>query len=503
MRERELSVRCALGASANRIAAQFSAEALLLALTGALLGTLIGIAALRIFDSAGAQLLPRWSTVHVDGRVAAYTIVLVGITTLLTGFLPAMRSTRGLLASLRSAGRSGDSSAQRRLREALVCVEVALAVVVAFSAGLLVQSFVRLTHVNTGYNASGTYFVSFALPDGQTGPQELELAQRVQREVSAIPGVADTALAGPMPYTYEHLSRLSIPGRPDTAERVSDSEVSPEFFHMLRIPILRGRGFAQMDTAHSQPVVIVDAAFAQHYFGTLDVVGRTIMPWRTGEPGAGPKPAVVPRRIVGVVGGVRRSLASTIVPTVYLPISQVTIPNHLLVRMSATHAGIASAIDAAFARADSRFAQPHIARYEELVAADIVTSTAATQLFCALAVIALLVALAGIYAVNAESVAQRTHEFGIRRAVGARAREIVREVLSGAGRQSVVGLLAGVALAAAATRLLTGLLFDTSPLDMTVIAIIVACVTICSASATLLPALRAARVEPAAALRYE
>jgi ABC-type antimicrobial peptide transport system permease subunit len=227
------------------------------------------------------------------------------------------------------------------------------------------------------------------------------------------------------------------------------------------------------------------------------------MPWRAGEPGAGAKPAVVPRRIVGVVGSVRRSLASAIVPTVSLPVSQVTIANHLLVRASGTPARIGSAIDAAFARADSRFTEPSIARYEDLVSADIVTSTAATQLFCALAAIALLLALAGIYAVTAESVAQRTHEFGIRRAVGARAREILHDVLSSAGRQSVVGLLAGLVLAAAATRLLAGLLFETSPLDLTVIAIIVACVALCSAAATLLPALRAARVEPATALRYE
>jgi predicted permease len=502
-RMREFSVRAALGASSARITLQFSTESFLLAVAGATLGVLIAAVLLHEFNTIGLQLMPRWNEVRIDARVSVYALALVVITTLATGLLPALRSRRGIAQALRTGGRNGDSSSEGKLRRVLVCAEISLAVIVVLCAGLLLRSFERLVHVNLGFDASRTYFVAFSPPDGLTDAQTLAVVHRVQHEVMTIPGVVETALAGPMPYTYQHYSRLTIPGRFLASQRVSDSEVSAGFFHLLRIPLLRGRDFGAFDTAASQPVAIVDAAFARRYFGTLDVVGRVITPWRAGEPEAGPQPAIVPRRIVGIVGSVRRSLAGSIAPTVYLPISQVTIPNHLIVRTMHPTADIGPAIDAAFMRANPQMTRPQIARFEDLVADDVIQSTASVQVFSAFAALALLLALAGIFAVTAESVAQRTREFGIRKAVGARERDLLVDVILAAGHQSLIGFGLGLALAVVVTRQLAGLLFQTSALDPIVIVCVAVSVIACSSAAALLPALRAARFQPALALRYE
>jgi putative ABC transport system permease protein len=499
-RARELVVRTALGASRARISAQLCIEMGVLALLGGLVGVALGWAALRLFDSVAAQMIPRWESVHVDGTVIAYVVFLLVVTALVTGVIPALAQRRDLVAGLKAAGRSGDLSGAKRLRVTLVIAEIALTLGLVTSAGLVVRSFVTLTHVNLGFDARHLYTIEIPnLPAAtyRTFDAQLNAIDRLVDAVRNTPGVEQAASTTAVPFRGGFTVAMSIPGRPGEDE-VDGNAVAPAYFRVMHIPLMRGREFSRADNAHAPPVAIVNESLARKYFRTIDVIGRRIHPSVTSDSGA-PKT----RTIVGVVGDTRDGFSERMRPEFYLPDSQLQIYAVIVARTNGHDAGFAQSVDRAYESVDPSLPAPEIVSYDKLFAQNSGRWQAAALLFSALAFLALMLALAGIYAVSAYSVQQRTQEFGIRKAIGAKDRHVLGGVIADALRQGAVGIAIGLALAALCTRLLDSLLFQTSPFDpLTYIAVIVLLIG-CTVLAALTPALRATRVQPARALRYE
>jgi hypothetical protein len=266
----------------------------------------------------------------------------------------------------------------------------------------------------------------------------------------------------------------------------------------MQIPLLHGRDFGKQDTSNSAATAIVNAAFAQRYFGTTDVVGRQVAltPFVANQ-----KP--VPQTIVGVAGNTRSSFSRPPEPQLYVPFDQIPLALFYVVRAANAGIPLANIARSEFERIDPAVAPPNVAPYGQLLARDAVRSQAAMLLFGILALLALILALAGIYAVTAYSVERRTQEFGVRQAIGAPPTLLLRDVLRAALLQSAIGIAAGVALAALLTRFLAGLLFDVSPLDPATFLSVIGLTLLAVILAAALPAVRAARIQPAAAIRYE
>ncbi len=499
-RERELVVRTALGASRRRIATQLCIEMGVLAILGGVVGVALGWAGLRLFDAIGPQMIPRWEGVHIDGIVIAYIAFLLLITTLITGIVPAFAQRRDLVAGLKSAGRSGDLSGAKRLRASLVVAEIALTLGLVASAGLVVRSFITLTHVNLGFDSRHLYTIE--IPNLQktkypTYDAELNGVDRLVAAVRRIPGVQEAASTTVVPFKGGFIVGTTIPGR-SGSEEVDGNAVAPSYFAVMHIPLLRGREFTRRDGPHAQSVAIVNATLARHFFGTLDVIGRRISP--------GVRSSNTPsktRTIVGVVADTRDGFSQPMKPEFYLPDSQLETYSLIVARTTGHDEGFAQSVDRAYASVDPALPAPEIVSYDKLFAQNSGRWQAAALLFSVLAFIALMLALAGIYAVSAYSVQQRTQEFGIRKAIGAKDTHVLGSVISDALRQGAAGIAIGLVLAAVCTRLLASLLFQTSPLDPLTYAAVIVLLVACTTLAALVPAMRATRVQPATALRYE
>ena len=499
-RERELVVRSALGASRGRIAVQLIVEMGVIALAGGVLGIGLGFAGLRLFDAIGAQMIPRWEGVRVDGGVIAYVALLLAATSVLTGAIPALTQRRELVQGLRAAGRSGDLSGAKRLRTGLVIAEIALTLGLVTSAGLIVRSFETLTHVNLGFDARHLYTIEIPSMPKSAYPNydaQFDAARRLVAAVRSVPGVQDAAATTIVPFKGGFVVNTTVPGKSGIHE-VDGNAVAPEYFRVMRVPLVRGRSFTPRDGPHAQSVAMVNEALARQLFGTLDVVGRHIRPGVSSDN----TPSMV-RTIVGVVGNTRNGFSQAMRPEFYLPLTQLQALGLIIARTDGHDAGFARAIDRAYASVDPSFPAPEIVSYDTLFAQDAGRWRAAAMLFSTLAVIALILALAGIYAVSAYAVQQRTQEFGIRKAIGARDRAVLGGVLLDALRFAAAGIVLGALLAAMCTRYLNSLLFETSPLDPVTFTFVVALIVACTVLAALIPALRATRIQPASALRYE
>lgn len=499
-RERELLMRTALGASRSRIAGQLTTEMALLAAVAGAIGLGLGWAALRLFDMVGSALIPRWENVHIDLAVVVYVCALLAITSVATGVAPAFAHRRDLVSGLKAAGRSGDLSGAKRLRVGIVIAEIALTLGLITSAGLTLRSFNALTHVELGFDPRHVYAIGLpSMPKAQFPNYEAQRAMtnRLVDTVRTMPGVVDAAATTVVPFKGGFIVGTTIPGRPGQ-EAVDGNSVAPGYFRVMRIPLLRGRDFTPADGPHSQSVAIVNATFARHFFGSLDVIGRHLRPGIRSEN----TPSLV-RTIVGVVGDTRNHFDSKMNPEFYLPDDQVATVGTIVARTNGANFPLTDAIDHLFAQVAPSLAAPEIISYDTLFQQDAGRWQAAALLFSVLAGVALILALAGIYAVTAYSVTQRTQEFGVRKAIGAKDSHVLGVVIVDALKQAAVGIVLGLALAAACTRLLEPLLFQTSPLDPFTFVAVVLLIVACAICAALIPAVRATRVQPAKALRYE
>jgi putative ABC transport system permease protein len=365
---------------------------------------------------------------------------------------------------------------------------------------LTVRSFVTLTHVDLGFDPRNVFAVKLpSVPKAQypTYDAQLAMTHRIVNALRGVPGVADAASTTVVPFKGGFIVATTIPGR-SANEAVDGNSIAPGYFRVMRIPLLRGRDFTPHDDAHAQSVAIVNAAFAQHFFGTLDVIGRRIKPGLASN-----NTPSETRTIVGVVGNTRNHFSAPMLPEFYVPETQLETYGIVVVRTGGANFPVADAVKRTVAQVAPSLAAPQVYSYGDLFQQDAGRWQAAALLFGVLAGVALVLALAGIYAVTAYSVTQRTQEFGIRKAIGAKDGSVLGVVIGDALKQAAFGICIGLLLAAACTRLLEPLLFQTSPFDPLTYAAVIALLVACACCAALLPALRATRVQPATALRYE
>jgi putative ABC transport system permease protein len=511
-REREVAVRAALGAGRGRLVRQFLTESVLLATVGGVAGIAVGYGLMNFLKfMLPPFMLPSAVKVEMDVRVLAFALLLSIVTGLVFGLAPALSATKPDLAGAMKEGGRGSSGdgARRRLRSTLVVIEVALAFILLAGGGLLVRSFFQMMQVELGLEA--TNVLTMRLPvasDRFASPPALTAYVRdVVDRVSRVPGVDGAATTDALPLEgYGNGMPLLIAGRPvvDRANRASAGfkVVHPNYFRVLGIRVIKGRGLTDQDVKSAPPVTVVNQSFVNRYFRNEDPIGKTLLVQEivTGSPQLGPE---IPWQIVGVIADERTSsLEGTNRPGMYVPMEQSpTTFLNLVVRGALEADTLGRAVIYAVHQVDANQAVTDLRTLEQIKRESSASSRLRTTLLGIFAGLALLLAAVGIYGVISYTVAQRTHEMGVRAALGASASNLLRLVLSNGLMLTGIGLVLGVVGALGLTRLLGTLLFGVGardPLTLGLSGIILAAV---AAAACYVPARRAAKLDPLAALR--
>jgi predicted permease len=510
-RHREIAVRAALGASRWRVARQLLTESILLALAAGALGSLLAVWCVGLLASSTRIDIPRLREASVDWRVLTFTLAVTGLTAIIFGLVPALQAARvDLNETLKEGGRGPRAGpARSRLRGALVVSEVAVSLVLLVGAGLLVKSFLRLTVVNPGFDPRQVLTATLSISKTKYREPEQQHAFFVGlvERARSIPGVESAALIYPLPFGGSATSNsFVIEGRPapPPAEKPSANyrAISPDYFRVMRMSLLRGRAFDWHDDAPAPPVVIVNETFARRFFSGQGPLGARVVIERAG----GGREVQEPRAIVGVIGDVRHTgLDEESGPEVYVPYAQAPESYMSLVVRTASPglAGVGASLREAIRAADSQQYVPAVQPMTELIGDSVAARRFNALLTALFASVALLLASVGIYGVMAYSVTQRTHEIGIRMALGARPRDVLRHVVGQGGRLLVIGVCLGLAASLAVTRLLSGMLYGVRPTDAPTFALVTLALTTVGLLACYLPARRATKVDPLIALRAE
>lgn len=525
-RQKELAVRAAIGASRGRVLRQLLTESLLLALIGGALGFGLGSWGVRGLLALSPGEIPRLTDSNgltaaipaLDWRVAAFTIAVALGTSVVFGLLPALQTSNPDLAgTLKDAGRAGVSRAQNRARSILVGAEISLALVLLIGASLLVRTFVGLRSANPGIDARNVWTFETATGEKYSTTASVEnLATQAVRRIEALPGVEVAAAMIALPVTNGIDLPFHIAGKPAPSgggQYHGDEQwrsVSPRYFQVFRIPVLRGRAFRETDTANSARVMIINEAMAKKYWPKEDPIGQVL----TIGKGLGPQFEEPPRQVIGVVGSVREtSLRDGLVPVMYVPQSQQpegltklaasVLPLAWAVRSSADPASLRAAIGRELRSVDPLLTPANERPMRQVIARTIARQDFNMMLLTVFAAVALVLAAIGVYGVMAYSVERRTQEMGIRMALGAARGDLLKLVLGHGMRVAAGGVVAGLGLAYGTTRFLESLLFDVKPFDPLTFAGVAILLTLIALLATYIPARRAAAIEPSDALRYQ
>jgi putative ABC transport system permease protein len=506
-RDHEFALRAALGASARRLGSQLLVEAGVLALASGVIGVALAYGGLQLLTSTLLRGLPRIDSARIDGWGLLYAVLSVVVVTLLSGVWPVVALRRERLAgTIDAGGRGADRSAGAVVRSTLVVIEVAVTLVLVVLSGLTVRSFYTLTHPNLGIRTSGV-LVSQAIglpsPRYDRPPARLAFARSLLGKIRAIPGVRDAALSVSYPLSGVIVTfTIGIVGKTYPVGNQPDAHlnaVTPGYFGILGLSTVRGRTFSSNDNDTAQPVAIVNRAFVKKYLSDREPLGtRLRVPGWNGA-------AQTTATIVGVVGDEQQRLSRPAPAMYYLPMAQLA-PNVLsavVLSDTLTPAQLDRSLDRALAASDPLLAAPTTYTIKDLVDLAAATPRSSTVLIGALATVAFLLALSGIFGVVSFSVTQRYREFGVRRALGARRRDVLGDVLRRALRVSSAGIALGTTFAVLAGRAIAPQLDGVSPLDPLTFAAVIALLFACATVAALLPALRATRVDPAFTLRYE
>ena len=505
----EIALRVALGARRLRVVTQLLTESLLLSVAGAALAIPLASWAIKLFLRFSPESLPRMAAAGLNGQVIAFTAVIALATTFVFGLVPALRSANpNLLQFMKESGRGASAGrTHQRLRGALVVAETAIGLILLVSAGLLLRSFHRLTAVDPGFEPRNVLTFNFDLPEAKyNSDQQVLFFDELLRRLQHLPGVQSAAAVAPLPLSNNNLViTFQIEGRrvPAADEPFADLRyASPGYFHTIGIPIEHGRDFSQRDDRKSTPVVIVNEAFAKRYFPNEAALGKHIIPGIT-ENGK-----EVSREIVGVVGNVRhRSLSEGFTPEYYLPSDQSPSSSMTICLRALTDASsLTSAARNTVSSMDPDLPLYDIKTMEDYVSASVAQPRLQAMLLEAFAALALILTAIGIYGVVAYSVAQRTHEIGIRMTLGATRRDVLEMVFKSGLRLTALGIFLGAVGAVIVARgfdSFNSLLFQVSPLDAATFASVIAILVLVSLLASYIPAWRATRVDPMIALRYE
>jgi putative ABC transport system permease protein len=511
-RQREFAIRCALGAPASRIARQLLTESVLLAglggAAGLILSTLSNQLLFHVFRLDAMHLpLRELDSVAMDSRVFAFALVVSCSTGLLFGLAPAVRALRGgVNEPLQEAGRGSTEGGTSRLRNALVTSEVALALVVLCGAGLMIKSIERLLGVDPGLNPKNVLTMQMSLPQEEiyNGPPGLpHFCRDLDEHVSAIPGVVSTGAIAHLPFKGNAGRGFQIEGQPPAEPGPGQigpgadySVACPSYFRTMGIPILKGREFTHQDTLTSPGVIVINETMARKFWPKEDPVGRAI---RLGGPDG-------PRLVVaGVVGDVHHlGLDAAVHPHFFRPYTQAAWPVMSVVVRTINAPGMFTApVKKALAEVLPDRPVSDVETMEEIVRDSTGSRRFPMLLLSAFALLALALAAVGIVGVVSYSVAQRTHEIGIRMALGAATLDVLRLIVSRSMAWVFAGIALGVAGSIGLNRLLGDLLYGVRPTDPLVLASVSLVLAGVAVLASYIPARRAARVDPMVALRYE
>jgi putative ABC transport system permease protein len=505
-RYRELAIRAAMGAGRIRIVRQLLAESLLLSLSGGFLGLGLAYAGLRGVVAVAPSGIPRLGDTRIDGGVLLFTLCVSLATGLVVGLAPALRAARhDLNDSLRIGGASGFAGAGAlKLRSALVVAEVAVALVVVIGSGLLTQRLWRLMAVDGGFDSDSGAAVQVSLPSSRypdPSDRALFYDDLVERALR-LPGVTSVGAANQLPMTGMFNISYEVAGRPLPPGVSLNGElrfVHPDYFETIGIPLLRGRGFTSQDNALSPEVVIINESLARAALPDEDPVGMSL------DIGYGRDNGPRPRQIVGIVRDVREAgLDRPAPPAYYVPYRQDPFSTMLVVvRSSVDATGLVAPLRREVREMDPELAILAAAPVDEIVFQSLAGRRFTAQFLGGFAGAALLLAVLGIYGVMSFSVTQRRAEIGVRMALGASGAEVLVMVLRKGLMLSVVGIVTGLAASALLTRYLSSMLFEVQPTDPATFAGVSAILISVSVLASLVPALRATRIDPLAALRSD
>lgn len=501
-RRTEMAIRAALGASRKRIIRQMLTESTVLAFSGGVLGLLFAYLATQIIIAISPSSLPRANEVRLDGWVLGFTLLISFLTGIVVGIFPALQASKlDLNDSLKEGGRGSMSgSKSRRLHSLLVVSEIAFALTLLIGSGLMVKSLMRLASMDTGYNVDNLLAFQITLPRSKyTGPSQKAFYEQIIQQTEGLPGVRSAAAINILPLTGADAGTfITIEGAPVPDPRsvisVSFRSISQSYFRTMGIALVNGRDFTSEDAATFR--IIINETLAKRYFPDQDPVGRRIKLGRPESPGS-----FLP--IVGVVSDVRQiGLLDDEKPTLYLPFLQQPSMN-VIARTATNPMNFVAAIRSTVLNMDSELPIHNIRTMEQRFADQVARPKFRTVLLTTFAALALLLAVLGIYGVMAYTVTQRTHEIGIRMALGARSRDIIKMVLMQGIILTALGVAIGMALAVALTRVLGALLYEVSTTDVTIFVVCPLILIAVALLANYLPARRATRVEPMKALRYE
>ncbi|CAA9303613.1 MAG: Acidobacterial duplicated orphan permease (function unknown) [uncultured Gemmatimonadaceae bacterium] len=506
-REREVGVRLALGAGRGRLVRQLLTESVLLAAIGGAAGVALawgGLAALRALAPAD---LPRIGEVRIDGVVLLVTALVVIVTGVAFGLVPALRASRpDLFATLREGGRGGTASrGGHQLRRVLAGAQVALVVVLLTGAGLLIRSFLELQRVELGFRPDHLLTMELALPAAkyQQAPQRTAFYETLVERVGALPGVRGAgAISSIFLSNTPNSTTFTIAGRPRTREQenveVPLDAVTPDYFRVMGVPLVRGRAFTAADRADAPPVVIINENMARRFWPNEDPVGRR---FKYG----GPESEAPWMTIVGVVGDMRRTgYDAPVRYETFLPVAQ-DAPGRLtlVVRTAGPPLALVGAVRAAVRAIDPDQPVSGVASMDQTLGAMVAERRFSMALLGTFAGLALVLGLVGVYGVTSYLVAQRTRELGLRIALGANPRQIVRGVVRQGMGVAAAGLGIGLVGALGAARLMAGLLYGVGTADGVTLAAVVVILAASTLLANYIPARRAAAADPLAALRAE
>ncbi|HKP88091.1 MAG TPA: ABC transporter permease [Blastocatellia bacterium] len=506
-RQKETAIRTALGASRKRLVSQFLTESVLLAALGGVAGLLLALYGLKLLEALIPPNLSQAKGISIDATVLGFTFLVSLLTGVVFGLVPALQASRpNLNETLKEGGKGTSGGGRSRLRNVLVISEVALALVPLIGAGLLINSFLKLRSVDPGFNPDNLLTMNVVLPRSKYTDQARRTAfyDELLQRVESLPGVESAGVITNLPLTFKgNNNGVTIEGRPepppDQVPIVITRTISPSYFHTMGIALLKGREFNRQDAQDAPGAVVVSEATARSFWPGEDAIGKRIKlgGYNSDEPWLS---------VVGVVKDVRQfELDIDPKPQIYLPYSQILYlaPRDLVVRTTGDPLSLAAAVRGEVWAIDKDQPVSNISTMSQIMSRSVARQRFNTLLFGLFAGVALALAAVGIYGVMSYSVTQRTHEIGIRMALGANPGNVLRLVVGQGLKLVAAGVAIGLAFAFALTRLMESLLFGVSATDPATFALISLALVAVALFASYIPARRATKVDPMVALRYE
>jgi putative ABC transport system permease protein len=512
-RRKEIAIRVALGATGSRVVQQILAETLLLSLAGGALGLLLAHSGIALILKFLSDNLPKSTEVTLDASVLAFTLFISIVTGVIAGLLPAIRMTKTNVndALKQGLGKTDSDSGGHRTRSILVVSEVALSLILLVGAGLMIRSLWLLSTLDAGFDPHGVLTMNLVVPNNKYSRPVDEIAffDRALSKVRALPGVVSAGLIDDLPLNGGSHQPVAIEGRPVQAmsdqPEVDTRTITPGYLSAMRIPVRRGRDLSGADGPERPAVVLISETMAKRFWPNEDPIGRhltmTFYPDKV-------------REIVGIVGDVKQDGMDTAASsaTVYLPAAQLSgsslgewhsSPMQLAVRTQSQPSNLVSAVTAMIHSIDSDQPVTDVITMDDLVDTSLSQRRFSMLLLAAFALLALLLAAVGIYSVLAFAVRRRVREIGIRVALGAEVKDILRLIVTEGMKPALIGLLLGVGGAFALGRVIASFTYGISAYDPLTFAAVAALLAAVALLASIIPAYRAARIEPTRALREE